>query len=91
MLNQLDGAKHPQNLRFDVGHALAETASVDREASTSLVGYAGQIHHRTDQRHAAIALEAYHLAERRGFEPGHEEQDWLEAEARVNLANALET
>jgi hypothetical protein len=25
----------------------------------------------------------YHLAERRGFEPGHEMEDWLNAEAQV--------
>ena len=33
-------------------------------------------------RHA-IALTAYYLAERRNFEPGHELEDWLNAEAEV--------
>jgi hypothetical protein len=30
-----------------------------------------------------IAVTAYYKAESRGFEPGHEIQDWLEAEAEV--------
>jgi hypothetical protein len=33
---------------------------------------------------AQIALTAYYKAETRGYEPGHEIQDWLEAEAEVN-------
>jgi hypothetical protein len=34
-------------------------------------------------RHESIALAAYYLAERRGFEPGHEEEDWLAAEGQA--------
>ncbi len=30
---------------------------------------------------ARIAVRAYYKAETRGYEPGHEIQDWLEAEA----------
>ena len=33
--------------------------------------------------HQAIAVVAYHLAESRNFEPGHETEDWLNAEAEV--------
>ena len=32
-----------------------------------------------------IAEAAYYYAEKRGFEPGHELEDWLEAEARIDL------
>ena len=32
---------------------------------------------------AAIAERAYYMAERRGFEPGHEVEDWLTAEREV--------
>jgi DUF2934 family protein len=35
-------------------------------------------------RHALIAEKAYLRAERRGFSPGHETQDWLAAEAEVD-------
>ena len=39
-----------------------------------------------EARREAIAKAAYFLAEKRGFEPGHEIEDWIAAEARVNAA-----
>jgi hypothetical protein len=42
-----------------------------------------QIMARTAAREAAIAREAYYRAERRGFAPGYELDDWLAAEAEV--------
>jgi len=35
-------------------------------------------------REQMIALAAYYRAQRRNFDPGHELEDWLEAEAEVN-------
>jgi hypothetical protein len=32
-----------------------------------------------------IAEAAYYCAEKRGFVPGHEMEDWLEAEARIEV------
>jgi len=37
-----------------------------------------------DVRHEQIAQAAYFRAERRGFEPGHELEDWLTAESEVD-------
>ena len=37
-------------------------------------------------RHAMIAKAAYYLAERRGFDPGYELDDWLAAETDVERA-----
>jgi hypothetical protein len=37
-----------------------------------------------DDRRSMIAEGAYLRAERRGFAPGHEEEDWLAAEAEVD-------
>jgi hypothetical protein len=31
-----------------------------------------------------VALAAYFIAEKRGFEPGHELEDWLAAEAQID-------
>lgn len=39
-------------------------------------------------RRARIAISAYYRAERRGFAPGHEVEDWLEAEREVDRAAA---
>ena len=35
------------------------------------------------KRHAMIAESAYYRAQRRGFAPGHELEDWLQAEAEL--------
>ena len=37
-----------------------------------------------EQRAALIAEAAYFLAEKRGFAPGHESEDWLAAETEVD-------
>jgi hypothetical protein len=37
-----------------------------------------------DVRRGMIAESAYLRAERRGFAPGHEHQDWIDAEAEVD-------
>ena len=39
-----------------------------------------------DRRRELIALAAYYLAEHRGFQCGHEDEDWLAAEAQVDQA-----
>lgn len=36
------------------------------------------------ERYAMIAEAAYYGAERRGFVPGHELEDWLQAEAEIS-------
>ena len=37
-----------------------------------------------DERHEMISVAAYYLAERRGFVPGHELQDWKLATAAID-------
>jgi len=39
------------------------------------------------ERHRQIAELAYYKAQQRGFEPGHELEDWLAAEAEVDKAS----
>ncbi len=36
-----------------------------------------------------IAVAAYYLAERRAFEPGHEIEDWLEAEKQIDASHSV--
>jgi len=36
------------------------------------------------QREQMIAVAAYYRAQERNFDPGHDLEDWLEAEAEVN-------
>ena len=44
---------------------------------------------RVTQRHEAIAAAAYFRAQQRGFEPGHELEDWLAAEAEASHAELV--
>lgn len=37
-----------------------------------------------EERQRWIATAAYHRAEKRGFAPGYEEQDWFDAEAEID-------
>lgn len=37
-----------------------------------------------DDRHRQIAEAAYYRALARGFTPGHEQEDWLRAEAEID-------
>ena len=38
----------------------------------------------SEERHRRISEAAYYRAQQRGFEPGHEEEDWLEAERETD-------
>jgi hypothetical protein len=42
-----------------------------------------------EQRRDLIAVTAFYLAQSRGFEPGHEEEDWLAAELQIGSLGAL--
>lgn len=42
-----------------------------------------------EERRHLIAVTAYYLAESRGFQPGHEEEDWLAAEMQIGSLGAL--
>jgi hypothetical protein len=59
----------------------------DRNRSQTRRAASTQDDHRAlsapDERQRRIELAAYYRAERRGFEPGHELEDWLDAEAET--------
>jgi hypothetical protein len=62
-------------------------ASGDQTASETLASRPqGPV--AADLRRALIAEAAYFMAEHRGFEPGHEIEDWLCAESRIDAAIA---
>ena len=45
----------------------------------------------TPEEHERIAERAYELARRRGFQPGHELEDWLQAEREIEFGAARNT
>jgi len=69
-----------------LGLPLAVNPSAPRLRKTSSAQLAVQ---RNDAwRQERVATAAYYLAEKRGFAPGHEQEDWLLAEAQVDAADA---
>jgi Protein of unknown function (DUF2934) len=62
-----------------------KAARTRRAASTAADGSATTLID-PEQRRALIAEAAYFRAERRGFAPGHEAEDWLAAEIEVDTA-----
>jgi len=55
----------------------------------ALIGHHLREHVDPARREAMVAEAAYFYAEARGFEPGHELEDWLAAEDQVRTMLAL--
>jgi hypothetical protein len=66
----------------------ARSAPAKGKRSTSSKS-AGRASVSAEDRRAMIAEAAYLRAERRGFDPGHETEDWLAAEEEVDALLAL--
>ena len=72
---------------------VAETPAargVPRAPRKSLAERAPRLRLTPEARRALIAETAYLRAERRGFAPGHETEDWLAAEAEVDALLKVE-
>lgn len=63
--------------------AVSDDRPVEQRAKAQITARAGA-------REAEIARGAYYRAERRGFEPGYELEDWLAAEAEVDGNGPIE-
>ena len=69
----------PSTPSFDGEDAMLEQLSRRNAQGKSAKGRGSDL----VQRHAMIAEAAYYCAQRRGFAPGHELEDWLQAEAEI--------
>lgn len=58
---------------------------IDKESSNPIPVMGIETKHlpNEEDKLSRIAVSAYYKAEARGYEPGHEIQDWLEAEAEI--------
>ena len=71
---------HPKGM----GQRIGEMAKSIRQAGSSLkTGRSSPAHIDPGELYNLIAIAAYYRAEKRGFAPGSELQDWFEAEAEV--------
>ena len=57
---------------------------VARKSTISSKSQTSSINITSEERWKIVAITAYHKAEKRGFAPGHELQDWAEAEQEVD-------
>ena len=69
----------PSTPSFDGEEAMLEQLSRRNAQGKSVTGRGSDL----EQRHEMIAEAAYYCAERRGFAPGHELEDWMQAEAQI--------
>jgi len=63
--------------------ALKKTSKKESVNPIPAVDIESKHERNAEDRLFRIALSAYYKAEARGYEPGHEIQDWLEAEAEM--------
>ncbi len=49
----------------------------------TVAGSGSNNEHMQEDRYSRVAIAAYYKAQERGFQPGHELDDWLSAEAEV--------
>ncbi|MFO1401843.1 MAG: DUF2934 domain-containing protein [Steroidobacteraceae bacterium] len=64
-------------------HAMQATARRTRRAEVAVPEETRAV--QAHEREAMIAEAAYYRAEARGFEAGHELEDWLAAECEIDL------
>ena len=76
--------KGPRRTRRQAGTAGNEAIVNAREDADVAQLAAAEAEGRIADHQVKVALAAYFIAEKRGFEPGHELDDWLAAEAEID-------
>ena len=90
MATQTDPAPRPNKSRSNSVHRIAQNAQPEIVSTTLTKVSRKDVEPLTDeQRRELIAVTAYYLAERRNFQPGHEDEDWLAAEVQIGSMGAL--
>jgi hypothetical protein len=90
MATQTDPAPRPNKSRSNSVLRIAQNAQPEIVSTTLTKVSRKDVEPRTDeQRRELIAVTAYYLAERRNFQPGHEDEDWLAAEVKIGSMGAL--
>ena len=81
--------KSPRRARRQIAAAASGAVTNAREDADIAQPAAAEAAARAADRQVKVALAAYFIAERRGFEPGHELEDWLAAEAEIAKAEPV--
>lgn len=77
--------KSPRRTRRQAAAADGAVANAREDADIAQLA-AAEAEARAADHQVKVALAAYFIAEKRGFEPGHELEDWLAAELEIDKA-----
>jgi len=92
MKRKLDGAGVGSHVNRPLIAGLAldilEPATPDPALSAEIIWTKAAHKRSAESRQSRIARAAYFLSEARGFEPGHDEEDWLLAQMQVDALDA---
>jgi TfoX/Sxy family transcriptional regulator of competence genes len=75
------GAVESSRLVLHRGREMSDELEEETEEARAESGRAAPT---ARQREQMIAVAAYYRAQKRNFDPGHDLEDWLEAEAEIN-------
>lgn len=78
--------KLPRRSQRQAAIAASGAVANARDDADSAQLAAAEAEARAADHQVKVALAAYFIAEKRGFEPGHELEDWLAAEAEIDKA-----
>ncbi len=88
MQSKLDGAKS-KGRRLPAYTEPAATESDDLAATPEWIHWSQTARERSAaSRHDRIAIAAYLLSEARGFEAGHDAEDWLAAQSQIDAIDS---
>jgi Protein of unknown function (DUF2934) len=89
---KLDGAgagKHANRLPMTgLGLGTLTPESADAVLTEDIRWTQADAKQSVKSRHDRISTVAYYLSEARGFEPGHDEEDWLLAQSTIDALDA---
>jgi hypothetical protein len=77
-------AKKKVSKKMAVKAREAPAKKIAKKSTKSTKSQTSSINITSEERWKMIAIAAYHRAEKREFAPGHELQDWAEAEKEVD-------
>lgn len=77
-------APQPEATAADNTEKPAKKAAAPRSKTSALASGGNAVQLSAEKRLRQVAEAAYFIAERRGFAPGHDVEDWLEAESEID-------
>jgi hypothetical protein len=87
--SKLDGAGVSHTEPLATPHLRVLMTEADEAPAPTSITWTQTAHERSaSSRRDRISMAAYYLSEARGFEPGHDAEDWLLAQTQVDAMDA---